>query len=383
MYMKNRIISLLAAVAAVATITLASSASAQGLQGLKADAPERYTVERGDTLWGIAGRYLDRPWSWPQLWNMNRAQVRNPHRIYPGDVLVLDRATGRIRVESASLSPRVRTEDLADAVPTIPPSVIEPFISRPMVISENELDGAPKIMATEESRVVVGAGNIAYVRGLTKDKGESWHIYRRGDKLIDPDSGTLLGYLGLYLGEARVREYGEISRIEIVKSTQEIYTGDSLVAVTQEAPVFAYVPRAPAGKVTGRVMSLNNNLYETGRYAVVSLSKGAKDGLEAGHVLALYRSPTTSRYSLRTSSMLGRTGPTGNDGRRPYYEEQLNVRNSPVFSVQKPINDTDLAKLPDERYGLVMVFRTFERASFGLVMQSRLPVAVDDVVTTP
>lgn len=380
MSMKNRIISLLLAATA---LTFTAAASAQSVQGLKPDAPDRYTVERGDTLWGIAGRYLDKPWDWPRLWNLNRQQVRNPHRIFPGDVLVLDRATGRLRVETVAVRPRVRTEEITDAVSTIPPGVIEPFISRPMMISENELDNAPKIMATEESRVVVGAGNIAYVKGLPKGKGDSWHIYRRGDKLVDPDSGTTLGYLGLYLGEARVRHFGEISRIEIIKSTQEIYTGDSLVAVTQEPPVFNYVPRAPSGKVQGRVMSLNDNLYETGRFSVVGLSKGAKDGLEVGHVLALYRSPTTSRYALRTSAMLGRTGPTGNDGRRTYYEEPLNVRNTPVFSAQTKLNESDLAKLPEERYGLVMVFRTFDRAAFGLVMQSKLPVAVDDIVTTP
>lgn len=377
MCMKNRIISLLVVAASMAW------AAAAGAQDLKADAPDRYTVQRGDTLWGISGRYLETPWNWPRLWNMNREQVRNPHRIYPGDVLVLDRTTGRLNVETVALSPRVRTEDLSQAVPTIPPSVIEAFISRPMVVGENELDSAPKIMATEESRVVVGAGNIAYVRGLAKEKGENWYIYRRGDKLVDPDSGATLGYLGLYLGEARVRQFGEISRIEITKSTQEIYTGDSLVPITREAPVFAYVPRAPSGNVQGRVMALNDNLYETGRYSVVSLSRGSKDGLESGHILALYRSPNTARYSLRTSSLLGRTGPSGNDDRRPYYEEQLNVRNSPVFSKQVPINDADLAKLPDERYGLVMVFRTFERASFALVMQSRLSVAIDDIFTTP
>ncbi len=380
MSMKNRIISLLLAAAAS---LLAATAGAQALQGLKPDAPERYTVERGDTLWGISGRYLEKPWNWPQLWNLNRQQIRNPHRIFPGDVLVLDRATGRLRVETVALSPRVRVENISDAVPTIAPGIIEPFISRPLVISENELNSAPKIIATEESRVVVGAGNLAYVRGLAKDKGDNWHIYRRGDKLVDPDTGTTIGYLGLYLGEARVRHFGDISRIEIIKSTQEIYTGDSLVPITKEVPVFAYAPRAPAGKVQGRVMSLNDNLYETGRYSVVSLSKGSKDGLEAGHILALYRSPASSRYALRTSSLLGRTGPTGSDARRPYFEEQLNVRDSPIFSVQKPINDADIAKLPEERYGLVMVFRTFERAAFGLVMQSNLPVAIDDIVTTP
>ncbi len=383
MFMKNRIISLLLPFAAAASLMFAGSAAAQALKDLKPDAPDRYTVERGDTLWGISGRYLDKPWNWPQLWDLNRQQIRNPHRIFPGDVLVLDRATGRLRVETVAMVPRVRTEDIKDVVPTIPPSAIEAFISRPMVLAENELDSAPKIIATEESRVVVGAGNIAYVKGLQKDRGDNWHIYRRGDKLIDPDTGATLGYLGLYLGEARVRQFGEISRVEILKSTQEIYTGDSLVAIVKEVPVFAYVPRAPASQVKGRVMSLNDNLYETGRYSVVSLSKGSKDGLEAGHVLALYRSPANSRYALRTSAMLGRTGPTGSDGRRTYYEEQLNVRDSPVFSTQKPITEADIANLPEERYGLVMIFRAFERASFGLVMQSKLPVAIDDVVTTP
>lgn len=377
MSMKNRIISLLLAVASMAWLAGA------GAQELKPDAPERYTVQPGDTLWGISGRYLERPWNWPTLWNLNREQIRNPHRIYPGDVLVLNRATGQLHVETVALSPRIRTEDLSNAVPTIPPAVIEAFISRPMILGENDLDSAPKIMATEESRVVVGAGNVAYVRGLDKSKGENWYIYRRGDRLVDPETGNLLGYMGQYLGEARVRQFGEISRIEIVKSTQEIYTGDSLVPVTREAPLFAYVPRAPAGKISGRVMSLTDNLYETGRYSVVSLSRGAKDGLEVGHVLALYRSPTTSRFAMRTSALFGREGPSGSDSRRTYYEPQLNVRNTPIYDRPVALNEADLAKLPEQRYGLVMVFRTFDRASFALVMQSRLPVAIDDAFTTP
>jgi len=379
MSMKMRIISLLLVISSFAL------SAVSGAQDIKADAPDRYTVQRGDTLWGISGRYLTSPWNWPRLWGMNRDQVRNPHRIYPGDVLVLDRSTGRLRVDdgTATLSPRIRTEAITDAVPTIPPSAIEAFTSRPMVIGENELDGAPRIMATEESRVAVGAGNVAYVKGLTEDKGTNWHVYRRGDKLVDPDTGATLGYLGLYLGDAVVRKFGDVSRIEITKSVQEIYTGDRLVAVSKSAPVFAYAPRAPGGAVKGRVMSLNDNLFETGRYSVVSLSRGAKDGLEPGHVLALYRSPTASRYSLRTSALFGRTGPTGSDARRPYYEEQLNVRNSPVFDSPKAIDESDIASIPAERYGLVMVFRTFERASFALVMQANLPVAIDDVFTTP
>jgi hypothetical protein len=220
---------------------------------------------------------------------------------------------------------------------------------------------------------------------VTREQGENWQIYRRGDKLVDPDTGATLGYLGLYLGEARVRQFGEVSRIEILRSTQEIYVGDRLVPVAKEAPIFAYVPRAPAGKVQGRVMSLSDALYETGRYSVVSLSKGSRDGLESGHVLALYRSPTAARYSLRTSPIFGRTGPTGSDASRPYFQEQLNVRDSPLYFDKSPlvVTEAEIAKIPDERYGLVMVFRTFENASFALVMEARLPVAVDDIVTTP
>ncbi len=375
--MKTKIISLLVLATSFLVTALA------GAQDLKADAPDRYTVQRGDTLWSISGRYLEKPWNWPQLWDMNREQVRNPHRIFPGDILVLDRATGRLHVDTVKLSPSVRREDLAQAVPTILPSAINAFLSRPMVVSETELDSAPRIMATEESRVAVGAGSVAFVKGLTKDQGLNWHIYRRGDKLVDPDSGATLGYMALYLGEARVRQFGDISRVEIVKSTQEIYTDDRLIAVGREMPQFAYVPRSPNGKIQGRVVALHDNLWETGRYFIVALSKGAKDGVEVGHVMALYRSQNTARYSLRTSPMFGREGLSGNDNPRTYYEEKLTPRDGPLYPKTTPVTDADLANLPDNRYGLVMVFRTFDRASFALVMESSRPVSITDIVTNP
>ncbi len=375
--MKIKIISLLV----LATATL--WASYAGAQNLKPDAPDRYTVQRGDTLWGISGRYLDKPWNWPQLWDMNRDQVRNPHRIFPGDVLVLDRTSGRLSVDTVKLSPSVRREDVAQAVPTIQPGAINAFLSKPMIVSENELESAPRIMATEENRVALGAGSIAFAKGLTKDKGLNWQIYRRGDKLVDPDTGASLGYMALYLGEARVRQFGDISRIEIVNSTQEIYTDDRLVAVGKELPQFAYVPRSPTAKLQGRVVALHDNLWETGKYFVVALSKGAKDGLEVGHVLALYRSQNAARYNLRTSPLFGREGLSGSDERRTFYEERLTPRDGPLYSTGTPINDAELASLPDERYGLVMIFRTFDRASFALVMESNRPVNISDVVTTP
>ncbi len=385
--MKNKIISLLVVASAALWVACTGMAAAQGQSSsdttIKADAPDRYTVQRGDTLWGISGRYLEKPWNWPKLWDMNREQVRNPHRIYPGDVLVLDRTTGQLRVDSVKLSPGVRREDISQAVPTIEPGAISAFVSRPMVVSETELENSPRIMATEENRVAVGAGNMAFAKGLSKEKGVAWQIYRRGEKLVNPDTGETLGYLALYLGEARVRQFGEVSRLEIMSSTQEIYTDDRLLPVGKEVPQFAYVPRAPTTKIQGRVIALNHNIWETGKYFVVSLSKGAKDGLEVGHVLALHRSQNAARYNLRTSPLYGRAGPTGDETRRTYYESRLTPRDGPVYPVTSPLDDSELANLPDETYGLVMVFRTFDRASFALVMDSKRPVAISDIVTTP
>lgn len=353
---------------------------------VRADAPERYTVVRGDTLWSIASRYLKDPWRWPQLWNMNRAQIRNPHRIYPGDVLVLERSGGQVvmRLETTRVEPRVRIEPRSgDVVQTIAPSDIEPFLSRPLVIGPNDLEGAPQIVATEEDRVVLGAGNIAYARGLDRTSDTRWQLFRRGDPLRDPGSGEPLGYTAIYLGEAELRRRGELSTIAITKAAQEIYRGDKLLAFPAETPVFTYVPHAPDTTVEGRVVSTYGGLWETGPLAIVALSKGSRDGLEVGHVLALHRDQRSARYAQRTEPLYGRAGPSGNDKRIPYYPADLPARDSPLYASAPPVRDSDFAQLPIERYGLVMIFRTFDRASFGLVMQASRPVAISDIVTNP
>jgi hypothetical protein len=227
---------------------------------------------------------------------------------------------------------------------------------------------------------------MIYVKSLDKAKGASYQIYRRGDKLFDPDSNALVGYLAVYLGDAEVRQFGVVSKLEVLKSVQEIGVGDAVIPVVKEQPVFAYVPRAPSTKVEGRVMGLNDALFETGALSIVSLSRGAKDGLEVGHVLALRRSATSSRYVLRTSPLWGQMWPRGNSSeRRPYIQQTLDVRNSAMIAqdTSSTITDKDIDKIPEDRYGLVMVFRTFDHAAFGLVMQASKPVAVDDVFTTP
>jgi LysM domain-containing protein len=381
--MKKLIISLILLSTSVANAFAASS------EDLRGDAPESYTVIRGDTLWSISGRFLKEPWRWPEIWKMNQEQIRNPHLIYPGDVIVLDRSGRDVQLrvsrgDTVRLSPKVRVEPLAaKAVPTISPADIEPFLSKPLVVGATELDGAARIIATDEDRVALGAGDVAYVEGVSKEQGAVWSIYRRGDALVDPDTNQTLGYLATYVGEARVRHFGEVSKIEITRSEREVTNGDRLLPAAKEVPVFSYVPRAPAKPVKGRIVSTYGSLVETGPRSIVALSKGSADGLEVGHVLAIYRTQPGARYALRTAPLWGRSGPTGDDSPRTYYSEQLTPRDASLYPARQPITEFDLAKFPSERYGLLMVFRTFDRASFALVMEASRQVSLNDIVANP
>lgn len=389
------------------TPLVSAPATAADASALQEGAPDQYIVVPGDTLWGISGRFLKDPWKWPELWRMNQEQLRNPHRIFPGDVIVLDREGAEVRLrlvrpedaaavpppgvptpvpprDTVKLSPRIRAEPLADkAIPAIPPSVIEPFLSRPLVVGQDELDSAPRILANQENRVAIGAGSVAYVEGLDADRGLVWQVFRRGDPLVDPDTGETLGYQAIYLGEARVTRRGDPATVEITKSPQEIYAGDRLLPAAKEIPTFSYVPRAPWRPVRGRVMSTYGNLGETGPTGIVALSKGSRDGLEVGHVLAIHRSQSTLAYGQRMAPLYGVQGFSVDDSPRPYYREDLVPRDAPLYQRGRRITAEDAAKLPDERFGLVMVFRTFDRAAFGLVMQASRPVAVNDLVTNP
>lgn len=330
-----------------------SSLSSAADIALQDNPPDRYVVVKGDTLWGIAGKFLKEPWRWPEIWKMNKQQIKNPHWIYPGDMIVLDTSGGspELRLvkglETVKVSPRVRVEPIeASAIPSIPQTAIGPFLSKPLVIEEGELEKAPYIIGTEESRVVLGAGNSAYVQAIKEGEPLRWHIYRPGKALVDPDSGTTLGYEAVYLGDAKITRFGEPATIEIVKSTQEINIGDRLVEA-QEGVVNAYAPHAPEKVINGRIASAYGGVAEVGSGAIVTLNRGGRDGLEIGHVLAIYRH--------------GRNvTPNENDKASP-----------------------ETVKLPDERYGLVFVFRVFDKVSYALVMQTSRPVHVLDDVRTP
>ena len=324
---------------------------------LKPDAPDRYVVVPGDTLWSIAQRYTDSPWRWPELWNLNKEQIRNPHLIYPGNVLVLERARGRLSVGTAEepgtvkLSPRVRAETLAkQVIPSIPAGFIEPFLSRPLVVEPDGLDKAPTIVATQFDRVILATDHTAYVRGMDGAKDDTWYVYRRGGPLVDPDTNQTLAYEAIYLATAQVTRPGDPATVVLTSALREVEAGDKLVAAGRPQ-IVNYAPHAPATQIKGRVMSIYGGLGkvgEAGPQSVISINRGKADGLEVGHVLALH----TLGGSVRDRS--------------------------------KAQNDKDaLIPLPSERAGLIFVFRVFDRVSYALVMQVTRPVSPLDVVQTP
>src|SRR5258706_3300966 len=276
---------------------------------LAPDAPNEYTVVKGDTLWGIAGRFLKDPWKWPQIWEMNRDQIKNPHWIYPGNVIRLDRTgdsprltlgggpggtgpSGGTQAEATAnvvkLDPRIPVENLETAIPTIPGSAIGPFLSQPLIVEEGGLDGAPTILATEESRVIVGQGDLAYADRIGNGDGVNWQVFRPGNVLRDPDTGEILGREAKYLGDARVRRFGNPTTLEVTKARQEINRGDRLT-VARETSYPSYVPRAPDKPIKGTIMSVDGGVSELGQFQIITINRGARDGVEVGHVLASYR----------------------------------------------------------------------------------------------
>jgi len=355
---KSIIIAMLAATLAATSLMAQQRSDVIRLQD---NVPDRYVVVPGDTLWAIAGRFLKDAWRWPEIWKLNRDEIKNPHWIYPGDVVVLDRSGlqpelrmgDALRRDTVRLSPRVRSEDTSkEAVPSIPPRVIEPFLSRPLVIEADGLVQAPRIIAAQADRVYLGPGDVAYVSGIKDAKIDSlWQIYRPGNPLIDPDSRKTLGYEAVFLGDSRVIKAGDPATIEIFAAQQEIGKGDRLVAA---GPITLnnYAPHAPAASIEGRIIATRGGLRETGPQNVVILNKGRSDGLEPGHVLALLR--------------LGRIAEDRTPSRK-------------WFGADKVVE----TKLPDERYGLVFVFRSFDRVSYALVMSASRTVRLGDVVTTP
>lgn len=369
--MRKLIIALVVASASLVPGLASSQASAPApasMSDLQADAPTEYTVQKGDTLWAISGRFLKEPWKWPQLWQMNREQIKNPHLIYPGDIIRLDRTGAAPSLELVSgaaaaaanvvrLEPRTHVQPLLSAVPTIPGNAIGPFLTEPLVLNPGELETHPQIVATEEERVIIGVGDRAYVSGLNQSDGLNWQIFRPGETLSDPVTGEVLGLEAVYIGDARVKRYGTPSTLEITRAKREINRMDRLMPA-REASFPSYVPRAPDKPISGVILSVRGSVNEISQYSIVAINRGSRDGVEVGHVLATMRPGETITHIER----------------RSFVDE--------LFGQM----ETKLAEpvvLPSERSGLLFIFRTFEKLSYGLILKSTRPIAVGDVVQTP
>lgn len=328
---------------------LVAAATAEDL--LAADHPERYVVRKGDTLWDIASRFLRDPWRWPDIWQVN-PQVHNPHLIYPSDELELVYENGKPRLRLrrgksgiVKLSPEARVTPWGGAVPVVPVDAIAPFLSRPYVIENAQLQAAPYIVDFADEHIVAGAGQRAYVRSIDSKEIPKFEVVRPGDAYRDGDTGEVLGYEAQYVASVELQRTGDPATVFLSRAEIEALIGDRLLPVTQEATVTDFYPKAPEGEVNGSIISVLNGVSQIGQFAVVVLDRGAVDGLSPGTVLRIYQRGETIRDVV---------------ARR-----------------------RERVTLPDEEAGLLMVFRTFERVSFGLVMHATRAIHVMDRVRSP
>ena len=349
---------------------------------LRPDHPDRYVVQKGDTLWDIASRFLQSPWNWPKIWTINE-QIANPHLIYPGDVLVLRFVGGRPQVTVAErpaqvapegvpptaapraggaeapivreyegvqgapsgrvtkLSPRVIEKPLEKPVPTISPDQILPFLSKPLVVDKGELKKAGYVTIGVDDRIALGDNSEFYARGLDDTTAEVYQLYRRGQRIRD--GRKTLGYEAVYLGDARMLEPGDPSRLVVTSVKQEILPSDSLLVAPKREPLPYFFPHAPKKDVRGRIVTAFEALSELGPYTIVTINLGQEDGVDDGTVLRIMRNAGKRKDPVR---------------RGKYY-------------------------LPPEESGLMMVFRTFEQLSYGLVINATRPIHINDDVITP
>lgn len=348
-YIGNQIMRILIIIASILLISSFSHGTIKAAEiELHPHAPDRHVVVQGDTLWSIASRFLKDPWRWPEIWDKNRGKINNPHAIYPGDIIVLEKTIHGSQLMLANekatvkLSPKMRIEKLdTRPIPNIPINKIRPFLSQPMVVEKNALNKAPLILGSSDNRVILSTGDTIYIRDLPSDQGNAWQIFRTGKALMDPDDNNrILGYEAVYLGDIQVLNFAEISAVKITHSVHEILVGDRLVPAVMDK-FGDYVPHAPEFDIKGRIISVYGGVTEIGENAIVTLNKGIEHGLKEGHVLAVFRKSEVK-------------SPTGK-----------------------------VVALPEERIGLVLVFRVFDKVSYALVTQSMKTIKVLDAIQTP
>ena len=350
-----------AAIAASGTQAPAASSDAGAV--VNPTAPKQYTVKRGDTLWGIASMFLRDPWLWPEVWIIN-PQVPNPHLIYPGDTLALAYGAdghAQVRLEQAGavrLDPRLRSSPLDSAIPTIPYSAIASFLSRPTLLTADEIRHAPYVLAFRDMHQVAGSGNEVYVRNLTADENARFNVMHVSDELRDPDDGKVLGYIGIYTATALVQRPGNPAKALLIDPARETLQGDRLLTPSDQGPA-NFTLKVPAGDVHGRILAVVGGTDLIGQYNVVAINRGARHGLEAGTVLAVDSAGDTTPDLYRGGKNIG------------------DATNGVGTSFAPTV------RLPDERAGTALVFKVFDRVSYALIVGASDAIHTGDVVHNP
>jgi hypothetical protein len=351
----NQLIAALLLIGALATVGAPGNLLAQdnAASPISPSAPQTYTVKQGDTLWSIATLFLRDPWLWPEIWYVN-PQVRNPHLIYPGDVLALSYGKdGKpiITLQTAGamrLSPQVRSQPLQGAIYAIPYDIVAAFVSKPTVLSKEEIKAAPYALSSREQHLIAATGNTIYARGKLSDQaGTNYNLINVGAPLRDPDDNDVVGYIGHYTGAAKLTRGGDPATLEISDSKRETLEGDKLFPA-EISMNLDFIPHAPEKPVDGRVISLVNGISMAGQYQVVVINRGKQHGVEPGQVLNVYQA-----------------------GQK--------VRDRSVSGLKK----SSRVQLPDERSGTFMVFKSFDRISYGLIMHAVSPIREKDRVGNP
>jgi hypothetical protein len=309
--------------------------------------PNEYVVQVGDTLWDIAGTFLKDPWYWPEIWYVN-PDIENPHLIYPGDVLGLVYIDGQpritnVRASTYRLSPQARVTPLTETVNSIPYEAVAAFLSSGVIIEKNEVDSLPYLLSTRGEHLLASAGNEIYVRGLPQDlSGTRYNVVHIGDPLYDPDDNRLIGYQGLSVGNGRLVQGGDPATVALTDTTMEAKPGDRLLPEEVDIPLNFY-PRSPGSPVEGRIISVVGGVTQIGQYMVVVMNRGSNDGMSVGDVLSVFRAGEEVEDPLRSGKV----------------------------------------RLPDQDAGTVMIFKTYDRISYGLVMEATLAIHIHDVVRNP
>ncbi len=375
--------------------------------------PESYTVVKGDTLWDISARFLEQPWRWSEIWGVN-PQIENPHLIYPGDIISLSYQDGQpvlnvnrgtaqvVSGRNVKLSPEIRSSDNAEAIPTIPLDAIQQFLERPIVLDENEMDHWPYVVSSYDEHLIAATGNTIYIRGIAEDSDDvRYSIYRKGPAYIKPkkdddDEEEILGYEALYVGDATLKQKGDPASAIVTDVDREILIGDRLISQSDEDISTEFFPGPTASEVEGSILSVVDGVSQIGQYQIVVLSLGEEQGVEAGNVLGIYQrgyvvqdrigpnipKNQAEKEAERAEELAKATSDIGSTFTKIVHavEDGIESFNKTFPTIANQQAKTEDITLPEEYVGVVMVFRTFNKVSYALVMETQGPVHVLDAV---